>query len=84
MNSKLFDLFMSNKSSADLFVAVEKLIEEKTTASIGKENAKFYSVLVSLSNSINNAGWEKRHSDQISLINNEIGKICDEYEEYLP
>ena len=36
---------------------------------IAYENAGFYLTLTELSNSLNNAGWESRHSSQIDIIN---------------
>ena len=50
----------------------------------GEENAKFYEHFRKLSNSINNAGWEERHSEQISHINKIFEEICDSYEQFLP
>ncbi len=50
----------------------------------GEENAKFYEHFRKLSNSINNAGWEERHSAQISYINEVTDEICYIYEQFLP
>lgn len=85
MNDKeLFELFQWKKSDFDLLNSVEELIARRVANAVGEENAKFYMTLNQLSNSINNAGWEDRHSEQISIINNASGEIADKYDRFLP
>jgi hypothetical protein len=81
---ELFNLFVSCKNSADLFTKIEDMIEQRIQDAKGYENARFYSVLRDLSTSINNAGWEERHSSQIDIINHEMESIIDKHEDYLP
>lgn len=83
-DKELFELFMCKKSDFHLCEQIETLINERVKYVTGIENAKFYDVLRNLSNSINNAGWEGRHSQQIGIINKASGEIVDKYEEYLP
>lgn len=59
---------------------VVKAVEEEKA----EENVKFYEHFRQLMTSINNAGWQDRHSQQISYISDVMGEICDKYEEYLP
>lgn len=84
MNKDVFDLFINKKDDFDLCNKIDALMEKRIEQAIGKENAKFYEVLRQLSNSINNAGWESRHSEQIALINKESYRISECYEDYLP
>ena len=83
-NKELFDLFDKNKDRYELYNAVIKHIDEEVFRARGKLAAEHYNTLRLLSNSINNAGWEGRHSEQISTINQASHKICDEFEEFLP
>jgi len=80
----LFELFMNKTSDFHLCEKVEALIDERIKHATAMENVKFYDVLRKLSDSINNAGWEDRHSQQIDLINKASHDIVDKYEEYLP
>jgi len=51
---------------------------------LGEENAKFYEYFRQLINSINNAGHERRRSDDIGKIRKIMSEIDDKYEKYLP
>lgn len=85
MNDKdLFDMFSNKKSDFDLCNKIEALIKSRVADAVGEENAKFYTVLTKLSNSINNAGWEDRHSEQIAMINAASCEITEKYERYMP
>jgi hypothetical protein len=84
IDKELFDLFMKKRSDFELCEQIESLITKRVYEAIGKENAEFYSVLVALSNSINNVGWEERHSAQIGTINRAMGLIEQHYGKYLP
>ena len=81
---ELFAIFMQKKSDFDLCEQIELLLQRRIQSAIGKENAKFYDVLRQLSNSINNAGWEERHSAQIATINAIMREIIDKHESFLP
>jgi hypothetical protein len=83
-DQKLFELFMAKKNDFDLCEKIEMLMQHRVQYAIGLENAKFYDVLRQLMNSINNAGWEERRSEQIKLIRESMDKIIDKYEDYLP
>jgi hypothetical protein len=81
---ELFLIFSESEDQYNTYLKVKQLLESEIEKEKGQENAKFYSVLRQLSDSINNAGHEKRRLDQIKLIDSEMGKICDKYEEFLP
>lgn len=84
-DEKLFILFNEYRDNYfGLFLAVSKLIEEEVRKAKGEENRDFYTVLSKLSNSINNAGWQDRHSQQINLINETQESIITNYEDFLP
>ena len=81
---QLFDLFQSKKDDHGLYVNVTALLVDVDQKARGKENARAYDTLRLLSDSINNAGCEDRRSAQIALIEKEMSRICNEYEEFLP
>ena len=72
---ELFEIFMRKKNDFDLCEQIELLIQRRIQSATEKENAKFYGVLKQLFNSINNAGWEDRHSAQIAIINASMNKL---------
>ncbi|NOY72182.1 MAG: hypothetical protein GXP14_07360 [Gammaproteobacteria bacterium] len=78
-NKELFRIFMDKHSEADLFNEVEKLIERQISDAIGAENACFYLILRKLSDSINNPDGEVLHTEQISLLINEIFENHEKY-----
>ena len=84
IKKELFNVFQVNKDKYDLYEDTLKFIEKVVEDVKGNENAEFYEILLKLSNSINNAGWEERHSQQISLLHDVKSKIADKYENYLP
>ena len=81
--NELFELFQNKKTDFELYEKVLLLINKKIHQARGAECAKFYDVLTELSTSINNAGWEKRHSEQLDIINKESRRIYDKYEEFM-
>lgn len=81
---ELFNIFQQEKDTYKLYEKTVNFIEELIVETKGKENAEFYEVLAKLEGSINNTGWEERHSDQIEYIWNNREKIVDHYEDYLP
>jgi len=83
-DQELFEIFMKKKNDFDLCEQIELLLQRRIQSAIGEENAKFYDVLRQLSNSINNAGWEERHSAQIATINAGMSEIIDKHESFLP
>lgn len=84
MNHKLFDLFVEYGSKAILFEKIENLIKQEIEDAVGKCKVEEYQFLCKLSNSINNTGWQDRHSSQIDMINKEMYNISENYENYLP
>lgn len=83
IQKELFDIFQNKKSDFDLYEQLRGFIEKVEHNAKGTENAKFYEVLVKLSNSINNAGYEERRSSDIALLSQESSKISSKYEEFL-
>jgi len=76
IRKNLFKIFQENKDQYDLY---EKVVEDTK----GEENAKFYHSANTLLNSINNAGWEDRHSQQIQSLWDIQNKITSKYDKYL-
>lgn len=81
---KLFLIFTGGEDSWDTYEKTKQLMESEIEKMKGCENARFYTVLSELLNSINNAGCENRRAQQIELIRSEQRVICDNYEQYLP
>jgi hypothetical protein len=85
IKAEVFDLLKNIKGITyqdyEVIVSYISEFEHKTK---GEENAKFYEHLRKLSNSVNNAGWQERHSEHISTIGSIISGICDTYEDFLP
>jgi hypothetical protein len=84
IKKELFNVFQTNKDKYDLYEETLKFIEKVVEDVKGNENTEFYEIIVKLSNSINNAGWEERHSQQIDLLRDTQRKIASKYENYLP
>jgi hypothetical protein len=81
----LFKLFVKHDcESLGLYEDIKRLIGVAMYDSRGTEAARYYSTLVSLMNSENNAGWEERHSKRIDTLNEALHHVADNYEEYLP
>ena len=80
---ELFEIFQNKRNDFELYEQLSLFIKKVEYNAQGLENAKFYESLVKLSNSINNAGHEERRSADISFLNSERSKICDNYEEFL-
>lgn len=80
----IFDLFQKHKNQSDLYEAICDLVIDVIADTKGEDNVHFYEILRHLSTSINNAGWEERHSEQIDFINKNLQVISNEYEKYLP
>ena len=84
-DDKFFDVFTSNLNNKhQLYCKIKELIQEEVINARGEENAKAYDTLRKLIDSENNAGWESRHGERISLINKSMSDIIDDYVEYLP
>ena len=84
VEKELFDLFSKIDDRYALYKEILKFIHKQEHYVLGKENAMFYDVFRRLGNSINNAGHEDRRSDDIRLIAETSGAICDKYEDFLP
>ena len=81
---ELFEIFQKKRNDFELYEQLTLFIKKVEHNAKGQENAKFYEVLVKLSNSINNAGHEERRSADISFLSSERSKISDTYEDFLP
>jgi len=64
----LFKIFEENKDKYDLYQSLVIYTKEEIDEQIKEDNEEFYNVVVDLLNSINNAGWENRHSKQIDYL----------------
>lgn len=80
----LFKIFQNNKDQYDLYEKIMEFINMTIEDVKGEENAKFYDLVNELHNSINNAGWEARHHEQIKLLWNIRNDISNKYDKYLP
>lgn len=83
-HKELFDIFQNKRNDFELYEQLKIFITKIEHNTKGLENASFYKVLEKLSNSINNAGHERRRSDDISFLNTEMHKISSAYNEFLP
>lgn len=81
---KLFHIFEHFSDGYERFVQLEQLIKDEVADAEGKMAAKHYQCLVTLMNSINNAGCEERRQGQIRLLRGAMDQISDKYEKYLP
>jgi len=79
----LFKIFQDNKDQYDLYEKVIIFIEKAIEDTKGEENAEFYHTANILLDSINNAGWEDRHSQQIQSLWDIRNKITSKYYKYL-
>ncbi len=79
-----FNAMVKNDSEYEKFESMKLVIESAVNDAKGEESAESYEILRKLSNSINNAGWEERHSEIISMIENQMVRISTMYEDYLP
>lgn len=75
----IFNMFMKCgddkfQLSKDIIVYIEKVIKSTKKA----KNNEIIDTLISLHDSINNAGCEKRRSNQLDTIRNAMRKIDDE------
>ena len=80
----LFEIFHKNENRYDLYEKVINFIEISIEDAKGEENCEFWLLTNKLLNSINNAGWEERHSQQIQLLWDIQNKITNKYDKYLP
>lgn len=80
----IFTVSAKNKLTYEQHVVISEFTKEVITETESKVSAYYYGVLVKLADSINNAGYEKRRSNDIQFINDELDKIADISEKYLP
>lgn len=80
---ELFEIFQKKINDFELYEQLSLFIKKVEYNTKGLENAKFYEILVKLSNSINNAGHEERRSNDISFLSSEGSKIVNTYEDFL-
>ena len=84
-NEKLFKLAVHHNIDNIAFLnSIYALIDQTTNHEVGIASGRFYGVLTKLHDSINNAGHEGRRSEQIKLLWDEMARISDNYEGYLP
>lgn len=83
IKKELFKIFQETKDHYELYERVLGFVDKVIENTRGEENSNFYSVIILLLNSINNAGWQERHSEQIKLLHNISNDISDKYEKYL-
>ena len=80
----IFTVSVNNKLTHEQHIVISEFTKEVITETESKVSAYYYGVLVKLADSINNAGYEKRRSNDIQFINDELDKIADISEKYLP
>lgn len=80
----IFTVSANNKLTYEQHIVISEFTKEVITETESKVSAYYYGVLVKLADSINNAGYEKRRSNDIQFINDELDKIADISEKYLP
>lgn len=84
IRKEIFNIFQDNKNQFDLYENIITYVDNVIWKTQLEENVEFYEMLRKLTNSINNAGWEGRHSEHIYMINKTMSDISDKYEKYLP
>ena len=83
IEKKIFEIFQTKNNKYDLYTSIIEFCKSLENDTKGIENAEFYLKLIELQNSINNAGWEERHSKQIDYLNELQNEISTKYEDYL-
>jgi len=85
IKEEIYEISRGAKNNFRYYEDTVRVIEEKLIHQIeGEISAKYYDVFRQLSDSINNAGHEKRRGNQIDLINKTMEGISTEFEEFLP
>ena len=64
----VYEFLKKKRTDHQLYLDVIKLIKDETSKVTKKNNSAFYEVLERLETSINNAGHEKRRSNDISYL----------------
>ena len=77
INQELFEIFVRNKRSYEKYEETSEFIKDIIEEVRTEENIKFYDFTIKLLNSINNAGWEERRSEQIEMLWN-IQRVIEE------
>ena len=76
---------IAGKVDYQTFVSVVNTVKKlEQIIDKGELSAEHYETLRTLMIMENNAGWEDRHSQRIQLLNDTMGKICEEFEKFLP
>jgi len=84
-NRKLFELAVHyGINNIEFLNEVYDLIDHTVNHELGIASCEFYDVLRRLHDSINNTDSAARRIQQITLINDEMGKISNKYEDFLP
>lgn len=84
VKADLFKLLKNTQVEFKTYEALVVYVDSVVSQVRGEENAKFYEHVRVLTNSLNNAGWEDRHNEQIQYLWDISGEICEKYEDYLP
>ena len=80
----LFDICKTTGASYETYLQMLAYVQHVDHTSRGEENGMFYQHITNLQNSINNSGWEDRHSLQTQYLFKVAGDIFDKYEDFLP
>lgn len=67
-----------------LYLDVMYQVKSENHKACGELSVIIYDQLRLLMNSVNNAGWQGRHSEHIQMITNLMVDISREYGEFLP
>lgn len=85
IQNTMFKLFVKHDTeNYELFSDVVEATNKECHKYVGEFASVIYDQLRVLSNSVNNAGWENRHSDDIQRINDMMRDISREFGEFLP
>lgn len=64
----VYDFLKKKRTDHQLYLAIVTLVKEEKDKTTKENNSRFYGMLTTLENSINNAGHEDRRSADISYI----------------
>ena len=83
-HQQAFNAIAKNNSDYEKFESMKLIIDSTANDAQGNEAANTYNLLRILSDKINSAGWEGRHSEIIQLIEDNMELISSMYEDFLP
>ena len=83
ISKDVFLIFQEDsKDKFELYNKVIDYIENTVQKTVVRENEIFYNHVVALLYSINNAGWEERHSQQIEYLWKIQREVIEKLEDY--